>query len=237
MPTWKAPLMNRAGRLTTVKVVMSSKCIHTIISLKVSDWVFQEIDKRRRGFLWAGKDKANGSQCLVAWPVVCRPPEFGGLGVPDLRLASFALRLRWLWLKRTDGNRPWKNLELDFGVDQQVQEMFRASIHVQVGDGGLALFWINNWRGADSPCITAPTLCQLVKPRFRNRRTVAEALQEKRWIDDISRQLTVQAIREYIQLWVGLRGFQLNPGREDVITWRWSAAATYSARSAYRMFF
>lgn len=30
MPTWKAPLMNKAGRLTTVKVVMSSICIHDL---------------------------------------------------------------------------------------------------------------------------------------------------------------------------------------------------------------
>ncbi|CAL5070105.1 unnamed protein product [Urochloa decumbens] len=115
MPTWRAPLMNRAGRLTTVKAVMSAKCIHTIISLKVPDWVFQEIDKRRRGFLWAGKEKAHGGQCLVAWTAACRPQELGGLGIPDLRRAAYALRLRWMWLKRTDANRPWRDLELDFG--------------------------------------------------------------------------------------------------------------------------
>jgi len=106
--------MNKAGRLTLVKVTMSAACVHTLISLKVPDWVFQEIDKRRRGFLWAGKEKATGGQCLVAWPIVCLPIELGGLGVVNLRFAAYALRLRWIWLKRTDANRPWKNLSLDF---------------------------------------------------------------------------------------------------------------------------
>ena len=64
IPTWKASLLNKAGRLTLVKVTMSAACVHTLISLKVPDWVFQEIDKRRRGFLWSGKEKANG---VNAW--------------------------------------------------------------------------------------------------------------------------------------------------------------------------
>ncbi|CAO2188085.1 unnamed protein product [Urochloa humidicola] len=140
LPTWKASLMNKAGRLTYVKSVMSAKCVHTIISLKIPDWVFREIDKRRRGFLWAGKEKALGGQCLVAWPVVCSPTTFGGLGVPDLRLAAFALRLHWLWLQRMDPARPWRQLELDFGSDKAVQEMFWASMEIKLGDGQLALF-------------------------------------------------------------------------------------------------
>lgn len=61
--------MNKAGRLTTVKTVMSAKAVHTMISLKIPDWVISEIDKRRWGFLWAGKDKATGGKCMVAWPI------------------------------------------------------------------------------------------------------------------------------------------------------------------------
>ena len=120
--------MNKAGRLTTVKVVMTAKSIHSLISLKLPTWVITEIDKRRRGFLWAGKEKANGGQCAVAWQRACMPTEFGGLGIPDLRLACYALRLRWMWLKRTDVRRPWKDLDLNFGADQSVQAMFSASI-------------------------------------------------------------------------------------------------------------
>jgi len=40
IPTWKASLLNKAGRLILVKVTMSAACVHTLISLKVPDWVF-----------------------------------------------------------------------------------------------------------------------------------------------------------------------------------------------------
>jgi hypothetical protein len=93
IPAWKASLMNKVGRLTLVKVTMSAACVHTLISLKVPDWVFQEIDKRRRGFLWAGKEKATGGQCLVAWPIVCLPTELRGLGVVNLRCLRLAAEM------------------------------------------------------------------------------------------------------------------------------------------------
>lgn len=85
--------MNKVDRLTIVKVVMSAKCIHFMISIKVPDWVFKEIDKRRRGFLWADKERASDGQCRVAWPSVCQPIEFCGLGISTLRLAAYSLRL------------------------------------------------------------------------------------------------------------------------------------------------
>ncbi|KAF8731380.1 hypothetical protein HU200_016438 [Digitaria exilis] len=135
MPTWRASLMNKAGRLTTVKAVMSATNVHVLISLKIPDWVFKEMDKRRRGFLWAGKEMANGGQCQVAWPVVCRPIEYGGLGIHDLQLAAYSLRLRWLWLKRTDANRPWRDLDLSFGEDPLVAAMFQSSVDIHLGDG------------------------------------------------------------------------------------------------------
>jgi hypothetical protein len=47
IPIGKARWMNKAGRLTMVKAVLSAKCTHAMIALKIPDWVFKEIDKRR----------------------------------------------------------------------------------------------------------------------------------------------------------------------------------------------
>jgi hypothetical protein len=117
---------------------------------------------------------------LVAWPIVCLPTELGGLGVVNLRIAAYALRLRWIWLKRTNANRPWKNLSLDFGNDPEVKAMFNASIDIELGDGCLTLFWSDHWLGQNSPCLIAPELCNLVRRGVRNSRTVAAALSDKR---------------------------------------------------------
>lgn len=232
IPTWKAPLMNKAGRLTTVKAVMSAICVHSFISLKVPDWVLHEIDKWRRGFLWAGRSKAHGGKCLVPWPSACRLPDYGGLGIPDLRIAAFSLRLRWLWLQKTNSDRPWRRIQLDFAQDQMLQNLFQTCIEVELGDGNLALFWTDNWLHQSSPCIIAPKLCKLIQPRLKKSRTVAQALYQKRWIQDIVRQLTVPALTEYVILWHVLQAVQLLPGVEDVVKWKWNIKGEYSAVSS-----
>lgn len=183
--------------------------------------MFKEIDKWRCGFLWAGKERASGDQCMVAWGTACLPQRFGGLGIPDLRITSNALRLRWLWLKRTDAARPWRTLELDFGSDRAVQDMFQASIDVLLGDGCLALLWADRWCSSSSPCILAPDLCALMRPRERNRRTVVQATHDKLWIMDITRQLTIPTLRQYLALWrvVEAQGVQLRAGTEDTVSW------------------
>jgi hypothetical protein len=61
-------------------------------------------------FFCAGKDEVQGGQCLVAWRTICKSKEFGRLGVKDLRLQGLALRVRWMWLRRIDPERPWQGL-------------------------------------------------------------------------------------------------------------------------------
>ena len=55
---------------------------------------------------------------MVVWETVCKPTELDGLGVSDLKLASFALQSRWLWLQKTDQDRAWSQLPIK--VDPQV---------------------------------------------------------------------------------------------------------------------
>ena len=37
-----------------------------------------------RSFLWNIKDRPSGAKCLVAWDVVCRQKDEGGLGIKSL---------------------------------------------------------------------------------------------------------------------------------------------------------
>jgi hypothetical protein len=97
IPVWKGGLLTNAGRRTLVQSTLSVIPVHMSIYCSLSSWAIKEIDCRRRAFLWAGTDSVSDGRCKVAWPIVCTPKENGGLGILDLRILGFALRLRWEW--------------------------------------------------------------------------------------------------------------------------------------------
>lgn len=61
------------------------------------------------------------------------PLEHGRLRIQDLKIATYALRLRLLWLQRTVEGRPWRDLDLAFGSDQVVAAMSKNSIYINLG--------------------------------------------------------------------------------------------------------
>lgn len=113
-----------------------------------------------------------------------------------------------------------------------------------MGDGNLALFWKDRWNDGVSPCDIAPDLCRLIRPKIAKTRTVAEAIQERRWIADIVGRLTVNVLLQYIQLWHITENILLQPGTEDIVprtedivSWKWDPSGTYTAKSAYQFLF
>jgi hypothetical protein len=70
------------------------------------------IKKIIRGFLYKGRKDVKGAHCLVAWEKVCAPNEWGGFGVPNLKMMNLALRTGWLWLQRVGDSKPWKELHI-----------------------------------------------------------------------------------------------------------------------------
>jgi hypothetical protein len=143
LPCWKAALMNKAGRATLVQAVLSAMPVHLLIAINVPKWFIKAVDKIRRGFLWQGKEKANGGCCLVAWEKVLRPLDLGGLGIPNLEVMAWALQIRWQWFKKTRADRPWTDLELPSHPNSIA--LFTIAVTTEVGNGNNTLFWTDRW--------------------------------------------------------------------------------------------
>jgi hypothetical protein len=139
IPTWKGSLLNGAGRATLVQTTLSVIIVHISICCCLLNWAIEQIGRRRRAFLWAGKEEVSGGRCRIAWPIVCAPKDVGGLSIPDLRILGFALRLRWMWLCRTRPDSSW--VLLPSTTEKRVSSMFQSSLFVVIGDGTSAKFW------------------------------------------------------------------------------------------------
>ena len=86
--------MNTAGRANLVRFVLSAIPIYLLITINVPKSFIKAVDKIRRGFLWKGREQANGGCCLVAWEKVMRPLDLGGLGITNLQVMAYARQMR-----------------------------------------------------------------------------------------------------------------------------------------------
>jgi hypothetical protein len=112
LPSWRASMLNRAGRLELVRSTLAVIPIFAMMSLDVQIETLLAIEKILCGFLWKGRKDAHGGHCLVAWDRVCMPKDLGGLGILNLRRMNIALRARWLWMSRVEASRPWKEFDI-----------------------------------------------------------------------------------------------------------------------------
>lgn len=158
--------MNRAGRATLVRFVLSAMPMYLMIAIGVPKWFVKAIDKIRRECIWQGKEKANGGCCLVAWDKVTRPLDLGGLGIPNLEVTAWALQMRWLWFRKTRPDRPWTDLELPAHPNSVA--LFAIAITTDIGNGKHMMFWTDRWIHGCSIENLALSVFAAVSKRRRN---------------------------------------------------------------------
>jgi hypothetical protein len=99
------------------------------------------------------------------------------------------------------------------------------------------LFWTDRWLDGYTIADLAPNLFKAVPKRTTKRRTVAQALHNRCWVQDIKGARTVEVMLEYFQIWDFVEGFVLHPDTPDKFRWKLSHDGSYSSKSAYAAFF
>jgi hypothetical protein len=206
IPAWKGGLLTTAEHALLAQSTLSAIPVHVSICCCLSTWDMEEIDCQRRAFLWAGTDSVSGGSYRIVWPIVCAPKDHGGLGLPDLRILGYALRLRWEWMRRTEPNSAWA--ALPSAPERKVAAMFSSSVYVEVGDGASTKFWTDAWLPDGAISNTAPNLFKAVG-RWCLGRTVKDALSNRQWVRDITGARTAAVLLEYASLWATLENVQL----------------------------
>ncbi|KAM0889642.1 hypothetical protein ACQ4PT_027585 [Festuca glaucescens] len=211
-----AAFYTSVGRLVLIKSVITSIPIYLSIAMELPAWLLQFLEKRIRAFFWKGSEAVSGGHCLVAWDQDCRPVEYGGLGVLNLKLLGFALRARWLWLRRMRRGC-WTYLPLQ--VEPEVQDLFDASTRIVLGDGRTTLFWTDPWLNGTPLRASAPALFAVVSSASQHSRTVESTLLNRRWIRDITGPLSVPVLTQFLRLVDALHLIVLAPGTPDRVEW------------------
>jgi hypothetical protein len=209
--------------------------IYLAMALDFLQWAHKAMDKIQWKYFKRGHKEAKGEHCLVAWDMVCRPTELGGLGISNLRNLGWALRTRWLWLQKTEPHRPWSNLEIQ--VPDQVRVFFSMAVISKVGNGERTMFWTDRWLQGQCIAEIAPLLFAAIPQRRKRQQNVKTALLNNAWTSNIQETLTIELILEYIQLLDLLNVVQLQPEVDDSHIWKLAATGKYSAKSNYESLF
>ncbi|WVZ51091.1 LOW QUALITY PROTEIN: hypothetical protein U9M48_002270 [Paspalum notatum var. saurae] len=209
--------------LIMVQAVLTATSIHHLIALDLPKWVIKAIDKR--GFLWKGQEQANGGHCLISWDKVQRPLELEGLGIHNLEVLGWSLRIRWLWAQKIDPNRPWAGFNIS--IPPKAKALFDVAMVSVVGNGESVLFWKDRWLPGKTVGEVAPSLLKTVSKRTANCRTVAQALLNRAWVSDIGGAFT---------LWDVVEAVVLGEGPDQHI-WKFTQSGCYTSKSAYSAFF
>lgn len=163
LPGWKAAILATSGRLILVRAVLTVIPIYLLIALDAPRCFIKAVDKFRRAFLWRGRRELRCSHCSVNWERVARPLHIGGLGTHNLQLLDWVLRLRWLWLEKTDDTRSWASFDIQ--VPANAAALFAVAVITTVGYGQATRFWTNRWLHGQTITNLAPELMSFIRKR------------------------------------------------------------------------
>jgi hypothetical protein len=207
-----------------------------------------EMNKSRARFLWEGVGNKRKYH-MVDWATVCKPREFGGLGVINTRLMNISLMLKWIWKLYQGAEGLWADLirakylrgndlfspvvptkgSQFWNAIQKIKWYFKLGARHNVADGRRTYFWLDWWTGRGPLRDLFPRLFQCCDNPFA---TVAGVRDANGWRIRFRRTFGLAETVEWENL---CRIFDLHPYTtgEDEVKWSLEASGEFSTRSIY----
>ncbi|EOY09515.1 Uncharacterized protein TCM_024931 [Theobroma cacao] len=104
---WKAKTLSMGGRLTLLRLVLSSLLLFYMSLFRMPKKVKCEIEKIQKRFLWGGLNLVCRLHC-VSWGSICNYHELGGLGLVDIEVKNNAVLNKWLWRYENEPKGLWR---------------------------------------------------------------------------------------------------------------------------------
>ena len=95
--SWGGQWLSKAGKLILIKSVLSALPVFQSTLLLAPKFIFVEISKLMRDFLWNGGKGGQNKMHLVRWEVLKCPSSECGLQIRDLGLANLAMTGKLIW--------------------------------------------------------------------------------------------------------------------------------------------
>lgn len=121
LESWKAFLLSKGGRVTLIKVVLTSIPNYFLSLFTIHVTIANQIERSTRNFLWNDSPKHHYYH-LVEWKAVCKPIMEGGLGIRRLRYHNNALLAKWLWRFSQERDSLWYRVVVAQFGEQSVWE-------------------------------------------------------------------------------------------------------------------
>lgn len=106
IPNWTFRSLNLVGHLILAKFVLQAILLYLYSVMETPKVISNKIKNLQRNFLWRGA-KVQQKWALVAWGKICKPKQYGGLGLRDIELLEKALGAKNLWRWIANPNSPW----------------------------------------------------------------------------------------------------------------------------------
>lgn len=157
--------LNKMGRATLVNSVLDSQLVYAMAALEIPPGIIDQVDRKRRSFLWSGKSTSTGGSSMVAWAHVCDTKDMGGLGLKDLGIQNTYLLVKMIHKLHSNNASSWArwvqqnacvasltgNLHGNhWETLRALLPLYRAITTVRIADGTTTSFWFDVWIGHDS---------------------------------------------------------------------------------------